>query len=75
MTMEAMGFRPRTQEQREQILMLAWLLGTSITDVVLRGIDALAEKHAEALEQARPAYETAQAALAEARQAAQAVAG
>jgi hypothetical protein len=63
-----MNFRPRDPQQREQVELLAFLLNTTISEVLRRAVDALYERHAEQIWVLKPAYQAALDARDQARE-------
>jgi len=68
--MDPMPFRPKDPEQRERVLLLSFLFDTTTSDVLRQAVDTLYAQHAGEIAAVLPAYQAAQAALAQARQAA-----
>lgn len=64
-----------TVDQNERLQILAFVLNVKMSEVFRLAVDRLYEVHRDKVEAVRPAYEAAQAAMEQARQAAQDVGG
>jgi hypothetical protein len=73
MTLQPTTFRPESEEQERRLAMVAFLLGLSISATLRLAVDELCQKRSSELLAIEDSYETARAAMDEARQVAKAL--